>query len=158
MSDVENEDENEDIVIEDVEEVADNEESDESEHEDDEETENENEDIIFELNASILKDKKAEAKSIEKIIIPDNKRNCRAVISDFELSKVLSIRSTQIATTGISFSEMKTINPIELAKDEIRLKKCPLKIMRRVDIYENIPKYEIWSINELEIINLDMGF
>ena len=143
-----------DFLDEETDEIKKDDESDESDHENDTDTD----DMTFELNALLLKDKKVEPKSIEKIIVPENDRCCRKIISDFELSKVLSIRSTQISNTGISFSEIKTTDPIELAKDEIKHKKCPLKILRRIDINETIPRYEIWSVNELEIINLDMGF
>jgi hypothetical protein len=75
-------------------------------------------------------------------------------ISKFELSAVLSTRVGQIAKNNIHFSDLKDEpDPYVLAVTEIKLKRCPLIIIRYIGVIDGKKMYEKWSVNEL-VINL----
>jgi len=75
-------------------------------------------------------------------------------MSKFELSAILSNRVGQISKNGIHFSELKEEHdPYVLAVNEIKLKRCPLIIIRYIGIIDGKKMYEKWSANEL-IVNL----
>jgi hypothetical protein len=76
-----------------------------------------------------------------------------------EMSKILSVRSTQIQNGDLPMIEVprddKTglyvlSNPDDIAREEIRQRKCPLLIIRLLRQGMNGGNvYEVWSVNEL---------
>ena len=86
-------------------------------------------------------------------IIPANKRKTSQVITDFEYTRILSERAQEIQNGSPIFVNIgdKYMDEIEIAKLEIRLKKCPLMIKRMYN--ETIA--ELWEVNEMDIPYLD---
>lgn len=79
------------------------------------------------------------------ILHPDN-RCTPDTMTAFEQTNIISQRATQINNGGICFTDITGLtDPIEMVKKELRDKKCPLIVRRRVTngIYED------WSANEL---------
>jgi DNA-directed RNA polymerase subunit K/omega len=130
-----------DGVDEGVEEEATGEEDDEEDDEDnDEDDEDSNINIIEENN-----DTDVETMAIR---VDDDERITPAILTKYELSRVLGIRTKQLAEGAkplISDSHGKS--PIRIAIDELLLKKMPFKIKRSMPY----PKYEIWKMEELEV-------
>lgn len=84
----------------------------------------------------------------EIIIIPNIYRRTSEIITKYEFTNVISIRAKQIENGSKIFTECKNITePIEMAKLEIKHKKCPLSIRRMIS--NNIA--EIWDINDMII-------
>lgn len=79
-----------------------------------------------------------------KVVAPAN-RETSNMMTEFELTEVVSIRAQQIVEGCKPFVDIgDETNPIEIAKMEIKQKKCPMMIQRRVGNY-----IEEWGINEM---------
>jgi DNA-directed RNA polymerase subunit K/omega len=127
-------------VDEGVEEKATEEDDDEDDEEDDDDDEDSNINIIDENN-----DADVETMAIR---VDDDERITPAILTKYELSRVLGIRTKQLAEGAkplISDSHGKS--PIRIAIDELFLKKMPFKIKRSMPY----PKYEIWKMEELKV-------
>jgi DNA-directed RNA polymerases I, II, and III subunit RPABC2 len=74
------------------------------------------------------------------------------VMTKFELTRIIGIRAAQLENHNKPFTDVGDISdPIEMAKKEIRDKKCPLSIIR-VRSYENDKIIaELWEVNEMAI-------
>lgn len=90
------------------------------------------------------------------IIIPETQRRTSDILSQYEYAQLISIRATEIAKTGIydkSLEELKLSDPVDIAKAELKARKCTLTLRREVarkknngeeDIY-----IELWNPNEM---------
>lgn len=82
----------------------------------------------------------------EIIIIPNEHRKTSEVITKFEYTDVISNRAKQIENGSKIFVDIGVEdNPIVMAEMEIKMKQCPLSIMRFIS--NNIA--EIWNVNEM---------
>jgi len=83
-------------------------------------------------------------------VIESHERQAKPYLTKFEKVRVLGVRATQIAY-GAKSMILNTagMNAKEIAKMELAMKKMPLKIEK---ILPN-GKREIWSVNELKILN-----
>ena len=83
-------------------------------------------------------------------VIESHERQAKPYLTKFEKVRVLGVRATQIAY-GAKSMILNTagMNAKEIAKMELTMKKMPLKIEK---ILPN-GKREIWSVNELKILN-----
>lgn len=73
------------------------------------------------------------------------------VMTRFEYAEVISIRAKQIENGGPIFTNIGNLtDPIDIAKQEIADKKCPLTIIRM--IAHNIE--EKWNVNDMAIPQL----
>lgn len=84
---------------------------------------------------------------IEEVIIDKQNRKTSDWMSEYEYTRILSIRSSQLEKNiNMSFGSTSDIPDLEgVAIEEIRQKKCPLSVRR--EVARNI--YEIWDVNEL---------
>jgi DNA-directed RNA polymerase subunit K/omega len=81
-------------------------------------------------------------------VTPKGERTTRDTMTDFEFSRIISFRAAQIASGGLVFVENdSTKTPAQLAEQELRQKKCPFIIVRKIS--ENT--IEKWSANELAL-------
>ena len=80
-------------------------------------------------------------------IISDNKRITSNILTSYEYASILGIRSVQIEQNPqIVFVEIGDLrDPVLIAKKEIWARKCPLKIIRKL----NETNQEHWSPNEM---------
>jgi DNA-directed RNA polymerase I, II, and III subunit RPABC2 len=70
------------------------------------------------------------------------------VMSKFELCEVISIRARQLEICDKVFTDIADLtNPLDIARKEIRDRKCPLDIIRMIT--ETIA--ERWHVNEMAI-------
>ena len=70
------------------------------------------------------------------------------VMTKFELCEVISIRARQLEIDNTVFTDIGDLtDPLDIAKKEIRDKKCPLSIVRMLT--DKIS--EKWHVNELAI-------
>lgn len=82
----------------------------------------------------------------EEKIVPKNERITSDRMTIFEYCEVISVRAREIINYFLVFTNVdEETNPIDMAKKEIRDKKCPLSIKR----YLSNGKVEIWEVNEL---------
>lgn len=82
---------------------------------------------------------------------PDN-RKTSDIMSIFEYTELVSISASRIQKGGNPYIDLESTqinieDPIEIAKEEIRQKKCPLKIIRHLTPH----LAEVWHANELAI-------
>jgi DNA-directed RNA polymerase subunit K/omega len=92
---------------------------------------------------------KPEIERTVQIILPENRRMSE-FMSKFEYTNVISIRAKQIENKSpifVNVEEKYEISPIDIAKQEIKEKKCPLSILRHYNPF----MAEIWDVNEMEI-------
>jgi DNA-directed RNA polymerase subunit K/omega len=81
-------------------------------------------------------------------IIPANKRRTSEVMSEFEYARVKCERAQQIQNGAPIFVDADPhMNEVEIATLEIKLRCCPLSILRMIN--ERVG--EIWTVNEMEI-------
>ena len=81
-------------------------------------------------------------------IVPKNERRTSNIITQYEFTEVVSIRSKQIEDGSRIFIDIKKLSdPIEIAEREIKEKRCPLTIRRM--LCDEIA--EIWEVNEMII-------
>jgi DNA-directed RNA polymerase I, II, and III subunit RPABC2 len=85
-------------------------------------------------------------------IVPSELRVTDACMTSFEYCAVVSIRATHIANSGPIFIECGDLSdPTEIAKLEIKNKRCPLLIMRTMMFSGNQSVVELWKVNEMAI-------
>jgi DNA-directed RNA polymerase I, II, and III subunit RPABC2 len=81
-------------------------------------------------------------------VVPDNMRITSDIMTLFEFSEVIGIRTSQIEKGSHVFTDVTLLHtPYEMAIKELFDRKSPLKIIRRISILEQ----EEWKCN-------DMGF
>ena len=69
-------------------------------------------------------------------------------ITKYEYTRVLSIRAKQIEKDNVVQTDVTNItDPIEMAKKEVRDKRCPMSIERKIN--ENLA--ELWHVNEMVV-------
>jgi len=79
-------------------------------------------------------------------IVNSEERITSNIITIYEITELIGVRSTQISQGSPIFTEVKNItNPIEMAKKEILDNKCPLYIKRNI----GLDKYELWDPNTM---------
>ncbi len=80
-------------------------------------------------------------------IISDNKRITSNILTSYEYASILGIRAVQIEQhPQIVFVEIGDLrDPVLIAKKEIWARKCPLKIIRKLN--ESVQEH--WSPNEM---------
>jgi DNA-directed RNA polymerase subunit K/omega len=134
---------------------------DEDEDEDNEEIEEEeaieviDEDEDITHRPSVIKTSTNKTFVREVTIVPANKRKTSNILTAFELTEVLSVRSIQISKTGRAFVDIGGINnAIDIAKKELKEGQCPLRLVRKfpVVIDQNGEPYqeaEIWNPNTM---------
>lgn len=85
------------------------------------------------------------------IIIDNDKRKTLPILTKYEITRIISIRSSQIENGAEPCVRIdsKINNPIKMAKLELLMGETPLILRRK--IYSNY--YEEWKIKELKIIN-----
>ncbi len=82
------------------------------------------------------------------VIISKDLRRTSEIMSYAEFARVISERAKQIENGSPIFIKlMNKHNPIDIAEEEVRQKKCPLKVVRYLT--KNIK--EEWSVNEMII-------
>jgi DNA-directed RNA polymerase I, II, and III subunit RPABC2 len=85
----------------------------------------------------------------EIVMVPNKLRKTSEVITLFELTNVISNRAKQIENGSMIFTPIgDESDPIKMAEMEIKMKMCPLSIIRKVS--SNIA--EKWDVNEM-IVN-----
>ncbi len=84
---------------------------------------------------------------VEEVIIDKQNRKTSDWMTEYEYTRILSIRSSQLEKNiNMSFGSTSDIPDLEgIAIEEIRQKKCPLSVRR--EVARNI--YEVWDVNEL---------
>lgn len=83
----------------------------------------------------------------ELYVVPDNQRVTSEIMSIYEFSEVIGIRTTQISEGNTVFTDVKNITDHrEMALKELFDRKCPLKIRRKIG-----NRVEIWSCNEMSV-------
>lgn len=88
------------------------------------------------------------------IIIDNDKRKSLPILTKYEITRIISIRSSQIenGAEACIIVDSKNNNPINVAKMELLMGESPLILRRK--IYSNY--YEEWKIKELKIINKEL--
>ncbi len=152
----------EDVVLKSEEESVDSTEGLVNESDDDSEpaAENSEEDVVVDIDEEPIEEevnlKDVSIYNKEIIIINPTKRQTSDILSRYEMTEIISIRSTQIAqfnnpmvdSTGLS-------NPVDIAKRELMNRMCPLMLRRMVGELKNektgiLELYaEDWCPNEM---------
>jgi DNA-directed RNA polymerase subunit K/omega len=84
----------------------------------------------------------------EIVYVTPNNRKSSEIMTKFEFTEIISIRSKQIENGGSCFTDTYgLIDPIERAEKELRDRKCPLDIARSMS--SNVS--ELWHANEMGI-------
>jgi len=123
-----------------------------------------NDDMDSEFDDNLVYTEKIDSNSEEDlvinkkniIIIDKDKRKSLPILTKYEITRIISIRSSQIENGSepcihIENEEIKK-NPIQIAKLELMMGESPLILRRKM--YNNY--YEEWKIKELQIINKDI--
>lgn len=144
--DDEDEEDVEDVDAEDIDDIEDivyEEEDEEILDAEDEEEEGEADDDVIEI--AVDDDVDIESISVQ---VPDDERITPRVLTRYEMVRVLGIRTKQL-TEGAKplVSKIEGKKPIQIALDELVLKRIPFKIKRQMPY----PKFEVWKIAELHI-------
>ena len=81
-------------------------------------------------------------------VLPEN-RMTSEFITKYEFARVVAIRAKQIERDNIVFTNIaqNITDPIAMAVQEIRDKKCPLSIVRKIGL--NLA--EKWEVNEMAV-------
>lgn len=82
------------------------------------------------------------------VYVHPNNRKTSEVITPFEYSEITSIRAVQIEKGGTCWTDTGELtDPIKMAEKELRDRRCPLKLERRLtdDIYE------VWDVNKMAL-------
>ena len=81
------------------------------------------------------------------IIVPDDHRKTSERMTEYEWTEVVSHRAKQIENGSSVFANVGDLDdPIKMAEEEIKQKKCPLSIRRM----HNDIIAEVWGVNEME--------
>lgn len=90
------------------------------------------------------------------IVKPENRRTSQ-VLSKYEMTEIISIRSTQISQHSNCMVDITGLDdPIKMAKRELMARKCPLIVRRFVGCKKNVKTgvvedyYEYWSPSEMQ--------
>jgi DNA-directed RNA polymerase I, II, and III subunit RPABC2 len=84
------------------------------------------------------------------IIINPSKRRSSNMLTQGEATELISQRSVQISQTGQAFVDITDeTTAIEIARKELKQKKCPLMIRRPVGITGNTKYFEDWNPNDM---------
>lgn len=123
-----------------------------------------NDDIESEFDDNLVYTEKIDNNSEEDLVIDNNniiiidkeKRKSLPILTKYEITRIISIRSSQIENGSepciyIENTEIKN-NPIKIAKLELLMGESPLILRRKM--YSNY--YEEWRVKELKIINKDI--
>mgnify|MGYP001158448267 CR=1 FL=1 len=86
------------------------------------------------------------------VIIDKDKRKTLPILTKYEITRIISIRSSQIENGAEPCIKVESNNPIKIAKLELLMGESPLILRRK--LYNNY--YEEWKIKELKIINVDV--
>ena len=82
------------------------------------------------------------------IFVRPEDRRTTEILTSYEYSTIVGTRAHQIENGGQIFTDDGGLtDPIELAKKEIRDKKCPLSVIRQIT--DEIA--ELWHVNEMTI-------
>ena len=108
-------------------------------------TEQEDEDCEYDYN-EIYDEKKEEP----SVIVSSNERITLPKLTKYERIRLIGTRAKQISLGAkVMVKNTSGLNPIEIAKLELKLKMIPMKIKRVLP--DN--KIEIWKLSELELDN-----
>lgn len=148
-SELDNDDNNNDYINdddpEDPDEVDDNY-DDYDQNYDDEEDEDNLDDSNYHEDNIHYTDNDLDNDSKIQYIVNSEERITSNIITIYEITELIGVRSTQISQGSPIFTEVKNItNPIEMAKKEILDNKCPLYIKRHI----GLDKYELWDPNTM---------
>jgi len=106
--------------------------------------------FIIKNNIHALNDEKYINSNLHKeiVITPSELRRTSEIMTQAEYTRVISERAKQIENGADIFIESgNEIDPIKIAKNEIKKKQSPMQIKRKISPYI----YEIWTVNELVI-------
>jgi len=79
-----------------------------------------------------------------EIIVKSENRITSSMLSIYEFTELISIRSSQISNGSYVFTDVNGYSdPIEMAKKELIDNKCPLYVKRGI----GMNRYELWSPN-----------
>ena len=93
---------------------------------------------------------------MRKIVIAPDRRRTSNVLSKFEMTEIISVRSAQIASDGICMVNTADLDDsVKMAKRELMLRKCPLMYERGVGDGVDADGTEIeyvehWDPNEMQ--------
>ena len=130
-------------------------------NEDIEITSENNDDVESEFDDNLVYTEKIDTNSEEDLVIDKNniviiekeKRKSIPILTKYEITRIISIRSSQIENGGEPCIKIedddKIKNPIQIAKLELLMGQSPLILRRKM--YSNY--YEEWKVKELKIIN-----
>ena len=72
------------------------------------------------------------------------------VLSAFEMTEIIGIRSAQIAKNRICLVDVADLNDaVSMAKRELMMRKCPLTLRRYCGMQHGKIIYEYWNPNEM---------
>lgn len=90
----------------------------------------------------------ADMDSSEIIVVDPSNRITSDYMTLYEQSKIIGTRAQHIANGAPIYTDIAGLDdPLEIAKKELRERKCPLSVVRRI----SKDKIEIWSANELHV-------
>jgi len=124
-------------------------EDDDNEDEEDGEDEDEEEDEIIE-NADEIFAKNSE-RELKIVVIHDSDRKTDNRLHLSEMAQVLAVRAQHISKHGDCFIISKSSDPIQLAREELQQRKCPLKLRRKVGGNNTICYVEDWDVNKMAL-------
>lgn len=84
-----------------------------------------------------------------KHVVIVKQRILSRVMSDYEMSSLLSIRASQIAASGVAFVTSTADDAIAIAREELYARKCPLIVRRSRGIIGDTQYVEDWNPNEM---------
>ncbi len=81
---------------------------------------------------------------------PQNKKTTSAILTEYEYSKCIGLRASQIERGGKIFTDYTGLtNPIDIAIKEFREKKTPLTLVRQCRDINNSRIVEKWDISTM---------
>jgi len=88
-----------------------------------------------------------------EIIVPNEQRMTSQLLSLFEMTELINIRSRQISTTGISMIKSESDEAIKIAQQELMQRRCPLMLKRQRGRQKINGKlyniFELWDPNKM---------
>lgn len=90
-------------------------------------------------------------------LIPPDERRTDNRLSLNEVAQIVSMRAEQIARSSTTFCETASHDPAQRALDELRARRCPLKLRRCVGATDSEIFYEEWEINEMTFPMIPMA-
>lgn len=89
---------------------------------------------------------------VDEYIVPPDKRKTSHILGKAERTELIGIRAQHIAMNSVKYVDIENeTNAIEIAEKELKQKKIPLLLKRRLNKYT----YEIWDPNEMTINWMD---